>query len=464
MRMLNERRALGLLAALLFVVTVAGCAPSDPEVVTYTRGAVAANRVVAVGNSLTAGFTNGGLIIDGQVGGFANLVSRTLTGESMTMPLVAAPGIGSTGAGTLHVTALGALEYRPLTMPPTSMLLASSLPQPYDNLGVPGATTRDVTMATSSANSQSAGNLYFDLILRNSAFPGDATQLDQLRALVENGVPGAGTLILWVGNNDVLGGTLDGDPVVGTNITPSAGYQALMQPIIDAVVAMDIPQVVLVNIPPVTAIPYVTTIGGLLTQGGASPAAIGTEETDVAHILLSAQTTLLNPDFSVKPEFLRDPGTGASADSLSSEFTLTNDEADAVLAEIAAYNSYLSGVATANDWALVDAFTILASVSADPATRPNLLFPLLPDGGGAVQNVNAAFSLDGIHLSEIGNAFMANAVLDALNAEYGETFPAYDLGDFSNAVGWEDFGGVATQGFVAGDVYRELARSPLFRR
>ena len=248
-------------------------------------------------------------------------------------------------------------------------------------------------------------------------------------------------------------------------MTPAAGYQQLMQPIVDAVVALDVPQVVVLNIPPVTAIPFVTTIGGLLAQDGASPAVIGTDEDDVAHILLSVQsgTDFLNPDFSINPDYLRDPGTGQSVSSLGSEYTLTNAEANAVLAEITAYNNYLSGVAAANDWAYVDVFSILASLSADPTARPNLLFPLLPTEAGPVQNVNAAFSLDAIHLSEIGNARVANAVLEALNAEYGTSYAAYDLAAFSNELGWEEFGGSAIT-FEAGDVYRQLAESPIFRR
>lgn len=470
MNLRSARLVPGLMAA-LFVFGVTGCAPDDPSAPTITRGAVPENRVVAVGNSLTAGFTNGGLVIDGQLASFPNLVATRVNGQGMTMPLVAAPGLASTTTeaglpqGTLQVSAQGVIGFQPLTVAPTDLLLASALPQPYDNLGVPGATTLDVTNATSAASSQSPGNVYFDLILRNSAFPGARTQLEQLQALASNGVPGTGTLMLWIGNNDVLGGTLSGNPVVGTNVTPGAGYQQLMEPIVDAVLALDVPQVAVLNIPPVTAIPYVTTIGGLLAQNGASPAAIGTEEADVAHILLSAQseTDFLNPDFSINPDYLRDPGTGQSVSTLSGEYTLTNDEADAVLAEITAYNGYLSGIAAANDWAYVDMFAILASLSADQTVRPNLLFPLLPTEAGPVQNVNAAFSLDAIHLSEIGNARVANAVLEALNAEYGTTYENYELTEFSNELGWEAFGSSAAT-FGTGDVYRKLSESPIFRR
>lgn len=463
MRMLNHRRALGLLAALAFVVVAPGCAPSDPSAPEITRSAVPTSRVVAVGNSLTAGFTNGGLVIDGQLASFANLVSRRVNGNDMTMPLVASPGIGSTGQGTLAVTAAGGFEFQEIPGGnPLGLLLASGLLSPYDNLGVPAATTQDITTATSSANSQSPGNLFFDAILRNSAFPGSRTQLEQMQSLVTNGVPATEVLILWVGNNDVLGGTLSGNPVVGTNVTPAAAYQALMQPVVDAAVALDVPQVVLLNIPPVTAIPYVTTIAGLLQQGSLPLAAIRTEESDVQAILLSAQTTFLNPDFTPKAEYIIGSGSAEEL-TLGGEFTLTSAEIAAVTAETAAYNSYLAGVATANGWALVDVATILGSLSVDPTVRPNATFPLVPaPGGGFAQNVNTGFSLDAIHLSEVGNARVANAVLAALNDEYDEDYASYDLADFENLVGWEQFGTGSKVEFNG--VHERLAKSPLFQR
>jgi len=464
MSLRNERRGLGLLAVSL-LVAFAGCAPEDPTVPNYDAPAVAQTRVVALGNSLTAGFTNGGLVAEGQLASFANLVTLEITGANMTLPLIASPGIGSTGAGPLYVTAEGSLESRPIPggNPLALLTEASRLPAPYDNLGVPGATTRDVTSATSSANSQSAGNLYFDLVLRNSAFQGDNTQLSQMQTLVENAVPKTRTLILWIGNNDLLGGTLSGDPVVGANITPSAGYQALIAPIVSTVNVLEIPQVVLVNIPPVTSIPYVTTIAGLLQQGGLPLTAIRTEESDVQAILLSSQEVFLNADLTPKPEYIIGSGTPTES-TLGSEYTLTSAEIAAVAAETAAYNSHLETLATTNGWALVDVATTLSTLSIDPLARPNALFPLLPNPGGAgvVQNVNAAFSLDGIHLSEIGNAVVANAILQALNATYTESFDSYDLADFSNEIGWEDFGTMAGS-FVESGFYREIARSPLFQ-
>ena len=469
MRIRSARLAPGLFAA-LFVFVIGGCAPDDPSSPTIARNQVPAERVVALGNSLSAGFTNDALFLEGQLSGYANLVARSVSGEDMTLPLIASPGISGTlntsgpvpfPQGQRYVTAEGAVEFRQLQDPsdPTSLLLASALPQPYDNLGVPGAFLFDVANTTSSLESIRPSNLFFDLILRNSALPpGNTTQLDQLVALVENGLPQTKVLIVWVGNNDVLIGTGTGDPVVrsvgGTdgNVTPAAEFQANFDALLTAIDALDVPQVALVNIPSVTSIPLATTINGLLAANGLAPSDVTTDEDDVAAILLSAQSVLF-PGGSIDQDYL----TGAK--SLPSTFTLTNAEIAAVEAERVGYNNYLSSAAAARTWAFVDAASLLASLPLDPSADLNAVYPLVTvPGVGLVQNEGSGFSLDGVHPSEKGYARIANEVLDALNATYDEAYSTYDVGAVQNTLGFEDF-----EGPVAGSGLRVAPAPDAFR-
>ncbi len=441
---------------LLFLVAVSAglfaCSPDDPNAPTIVGSKVYTPiRVVALGNSLTAGFMNGGLRIDGQMAGYANRVATqvttALTGapRPMNIPFVASPGIGSTpGMGPLYVNSMGQVTSDSLTVDPRSLLLAARLPQPYDNLGVPGATTSDITNATDSTNSQKPGNSYFDAILRNSALPpGGATQLDQLEALVEVGLPRTLVLMLWIGNNDILGGALGGDPVVGQTITPSSVFGSMLDGILARIDALGIPMVAIANIPSITSAPYFTAVPRAFPdgQGGFLPP-FNTDESDVALILLPAQTLILNPDGTPNADYL--PG-GSS--SLPSTLTLTNAEVAAVEAEVAAYNAIIAARAADRGWALADMNGVLAGLPnnpLDPGTFAvlNAVYPLQPDlvNGGLFQNAQSAFSLDGIHPSEKGYARTANVFLEALNAAYAQNFAMVDVDAVTNVAGFEQFG------------------------
>ncbi len=462
--------AVGLLA-------LAGCAPDDPSAPPRVAGQIPPARVAAIGNSLTAGFLNDGLIAPGQQASYANLVARQVTGRDMTMPLVDFPGLAGspdpeTGAprGMAYVTPQGQLAYRdlpagnPLAVV-QGLLLASALPGPYDNMGVPGAFTSDLVEATSSTNSVRPGNVFYDVILRNAALPpGDTTQLDQLEALIENGLPQTGVLLFWIGSNDVLIGGLSGDPVLGENITPVSAYGGLIDAIFGRLDALGVPQTAVLNIPDITVIPFVTSIAASLAQESLSPAALNTDEDDVVYVLLPAQTLLFEPDGSIDLDYVA--GATPTPESLPSSLTLTQAEVALLQDTVAGFNDHLAAAVQepGRGWALVDVNTLLSDLSPDPTAQPlNRAFPLVPvPDVGIVQNTSTVFSLDGVHPAEKGHARVANAVIDALNATYGTQYPQVDESAVENTIGFEEFGGASRRAVLpespADDVFRAMAR------
>ncbi len=56
------------------------------------RAEIDLTRLVAVGDSLTAGFQNGSLLETQQPNGYASVIARQAR-EELTLPLIAAPGI-----------------------------------------------------------------------------------------------------------------------------------------------------------------------------------------------------------------------------------------------------------------------------------------------------------------------------------------------------------------------------------
>jgi hypothetical protein len=248
--------------------------------------------------------------------------------------------------------------------------------------------------------------------------------------------------MLWIGNNDILGGASGGDPVLGVNMTPSSFYQAMLDTVMNRVYHLGIPMKAIANIPSITSAPYFTAIP---PQYPGTPGPWNTDESDVALVLLPAQTLVLQADGSPNPDYL--PGGGSS---LPSTLTLTTAEVTAVGQLVDAYNTIIANeVSTraAQGWVLVDINAVLDALPKDP-TNPatfavlNGAYPLQPDpgGGGLIHNVNSAFSLDGIHPSEKGYAQTANVFLAAFSSLAGQTFPDVDVSGVANLAGFEQFG------------------------
>ena len=433
-----RRIALPLLAFALGTALV-GCVDDadDTDGLPYTppSDTPVATRYGAIGNSLTAGFINGGLIEGGQLASYPRVIAAQAGWDTPQIPQIASPGIGSTpGQSALYITPTGTISAKPVPNP-LVLLANATLPRPYDNLGVPGATTKDLLDAVNSGTSQSGNNPFFDLILRNSALPPfgqPRTVLDQM----EDRNPNA--LTVWIGNNDILGGALGGNPVVGGNITPPEAWQLLFSGVVARLDAMNAEYVAIANIPNIVDIPYVTTIPPALGPG----VSFNTDEDDVAYVLLPfALLAASNPD--TLGTFI---GALGGTNSLPSNWTLTADEATTITQTAAAYNQVIQSACAARGWAYVDISTELAALPKNPLDRQldvvNGFFPLVPEisthAVALLPNPLSAFSLDGVHPSEIGSALVANAFIRAFNSEYNLDITEKDLSTVHNVTGFEE--------------------------
>ena len=491
---ITHRFAAAFVAALL---VLGGCAPDDPSAPTYVASGSQKGRVVALGNSLTAGLINDALFAEGQRIGFANLVSLQVTGEEIVMPLIASPGVATTPdlvtipgtpipRGQAYVTAQGEIAYRPIPgADPVALLLNSTEPGPYENLGVPGSFAVDVLNANSGlvpalTLAVRPGNLFFDFILRNGSLPGPpiSTQISQLEARIDRGIPPTELLLVWVGSNDVLIGALSGNPQVAPDgqttfgaVTAPSTFETHMDAILDRVDDMSVLQVAVLNIPNVTAIPYVTAVRALIEQGLAQQgvtwaqfrADLRTEETEVEYVLLDSrtETDLFLLDGNLNPEYLNSQG-GTS--TLASEYTLTASELALLSGVVDDYNAYIASAVGRidRDWALVDIESALDGLSSDPEL--NAGYALVPTPTGLVQNPDTAFGLDGVHPSEKGYARIANVVLAAVNEHYMTDHPFVDESSVQNRLGFEEFNGASARTIRMAeghaDIFGSISASP----
>jgi lysophospholipase L1-like esterase len=412
------KRTLSLVGAALLALAVAGCSPDDPEQlaldVTQPTGTAALQRYVAIGNSLTAGYMDGGLIMSGQLSSYPFQIAAQLgydlqnptADDWFAQPLIAWPGVGSSAltnpayvAGVLHWngSSVAVRDSTELAVLQSQLLLASAYPTPYNNLGVPGATVQDATQALGATTSQSPGNVYFDLILRNPTF-GDVPMVGQAIS------QGPTLVTIWLGNNDILGGATSGQPELGVNVVPPAAFAQLLEGVITELISGVedrfgyTPHLVVGDIPTLDKVPYFVP-KALFDQAVGVP--YPTVEDDVTHVLFPALGLV----------------QGGFTDPLPAEQTLTGDEFDLLIDTAGAYNDAIDQLAQTYGFTVAEIDAALGAL--DPAERTHFVF--LVGQGLTVEQAaaTAVFSLDGLHGNNRGYSRIANVFIEAINTELG---------------------------------------------
>ncbi len=396
----------------------------------------------SIGNSLTAGFMGGGLEKAGQFSSFPNHLSQVITNRAAQMPLIDSPGLGSeSGMTPLFVDESGDITRDPLpTQNPLDLALNISYPLPYDNLGVPGATTHQI-LTTHLADE--VGNPFFDLILRNKAdgsgLPSGGTAMEELERIRPD------FITAWSGNNEILGGALSGspqsdDPQAPGYIVPVGDFEPDFIEMCDCIEALEPLAVAIANIPPITAIPYTRFF-----STGSNPFNRWVMEEDInstSHadsvelVLLTAPISECIQCFLISCQF--DPGT--PCDTIPPYATLTFAEVELINNTIDDYNAFIAAEVTGRGWAFVDVNAGFLTLPNNPnVDELNVAFPwqVDPIAGTGEQNMYSAFTLDGVHPSEKGNAQVANWFLEALNGVYGTSYPLIDVDAIQNVSGFE---------------------------
>jgi lysophospholipase L1-like esterase len=413
--------------------------PSAPQL-NLTLNQLALSKIVMVGNSLTAGYQSSGMLEDFQVNSYPNLLFQQvslLTGATeFEQPLVAQPGIGLP-EGEIIKTPMyldngGNITSDTLKVDPRLLLKTALVVQrPYDNLGVPGADLNDLLNTIGGV----ATNPWFDMILRNPNL-GNTTQLQQVAMLNPTMV------LLWAGCNDVLGAALDGGDL--DQITPQPEFQSLMQQILTQLRNdLGSKPIIMANIPYVTDIPYINTldpvfVGGIpvVFDANLQPFDFGggtglylplvTVETNVEHITLvglgAYHQGLGIPDSAYMVDNLGmgqgqakqledgmiDAGLTPTGLPLDGSMTLTASEASTIKAAVDGYNVAINTLGNTFQVPVVDANAALTELNVSGIDGATGKFVM-------VDPATTAFSLDGVHANDAGNAVVANEFIKVIN-------------------------------------------------
>jgi lysophospholipase L1-like esterase len=375
-----------------------------PAFAQVDTGAADFTRYVAVGDSLTAAFASGGLVQTFQANSYPALIFRQATGRTsgFEQPLVSVPGIPA----LLQLQSLSPLRIGPAGGQGNPINL--TLPRPYDNLAVPGADVRDVRFTVT-------GGLH-DVVLR-----GLGTQLQQALALQPTFVT------LWIGSNDVLGAAVSGRVIEGVTLTSVADFTADYQAIVTALAATGA-EMAIANLPDVTSIPYVTTIPPVVVNPATNqPVIVNGNLVPLIGPsgLLGAGDRVLLPASALLATgrgIPRGIGNG-TGEPLPDDVVLSAAEISTINARVAAFNAVIRAEAQRVGAAHVDmnAFLQRAATTGIPVGGINFTTAFLTGG---------IFSLDGVHPTAFGYAYVANIFLAAINERYDAEIPPVNFYPF----------------------------------
>lgn len=417
------------------VLSVTAC-KKDKDTNKITSGTADFSRYIAVGNSITSGYANSGLYLAGQQVAFPNLLSGQMKlagGGSFTSPLFSADQ--ANGSGYLKLTALAA-DGTPTITPVTTNLavrgqttisgvnvtLYTKYAGDLNNYGVPGIKLADVTNPL-------YGNFngYYERLLPGNAGTNSTAYLDFVTAKPFT------FFSCWLGNNDVLGyatssGTSPTDP-----LTDKATFASIYTATITALTKTGAKGFVS-TIPDVTVLPFFRTItvpALVAAAQKANPAftAVYIQALDASGnyvnraatsndlIMLTFNTAQLGTTLNGQPFY----GLIPTNPLLSKEVLDVNEAAKAV-DYINSYNTTIKAVAATNNLPVFDSFTLLNGLKTGVTQNGVTLNTNFITGG--------FFSLDGVHFTPRGNAYVTDEIIKVINAKYGSNLPALDISTY----------------------------------
>lgn len=332
------------------------------------------SRLVVVGDSLMAGFRDGGLVDLYQKEGIAAVIAGQAR-TPLSQPLMGWPGFP-------NVLVMGSAG--PERAPGTSTGRVDVTQQPM-NLAVPRQMVADALRLRPDFPIDSITDLILGL---PGLFGGVAkSQVEWAEALAPT------TILVWIGNNDSLIAAIDGDP---GSMTPEASFAADYATLLDRLAATGATLVV-ANIPDVAVIPYVQpaqNVAGIMGVPFAMfSAALGVNADD--HLNLDA--------IAEAGAILR----GLKPPPLGGNFILTPAEIAAIRERTAKFNAAIATQAAQKGAILVDTDAFLKRLQAEGGRLPGKTLSTALFGG--------IFSLDGIHPTKEGAALTANEFIRALN-------------------------------------------------
>jgi GDSL-like Lipase/Acylhydrolase len=415
--------------AFAIVAAAAACSNSDQVVGPPKPVNELFASYVSLGNSITAGYQSGGIMDSTQQRSYAMLLATqmntrfaypSLAGVGCPPPIANFQTQARVGGGTS-----------------TTCQLRATSSATINNVAVPGAAVRDLTLPITSASNT-----------LTSLFLGGLSQVD--KALQNNPTFAS----IWIGNNDVLGAALSGIlvPVAGVSpgITPVDTfvkyYDAALTKLTSARPSLSGLLIDVVNVTNAPALfptdslrtnatfrAYFDAASGRVAGSGdpykAAPLQLDPNCSTTTNTLLSifilpqinAFRNDTNPTGQAPkpadqrkghPPYIACGPSQFVASPVGQVFVLEGYEQAALAQTVAAYNAHIEQKANDIGWAIADPNLSLQQLRAAGAV------PAIPNFTSATAPFGPYFSLDGVHPSSLAHVLLANRFILNIKGSY----------------------------------------------
>lgn len=254
------------ISALLFTTGCEDDFDTDVKDIEVVKGEADFSKYVALGNSLTSGYRDGALYIDGQNESYPSMIAQQMKlagGGDFKQPLMAdnngglilnTPTPVQIANTKLYINAFvnGAPDLKYANNNTATTVVNTVLTGPFNNMGVPGAKVAHL-LAPGYGNVQGilakTANPYF---VRFASSPTTSVIAD---FKAQNPT----FFSLWIGNNDALLYALAGGDSTIETLTPAAQFTTYYNALINEIASTNAKGVI-ANIPSVTSIPSLTTV------------------------------------------------------------------------------------------------------------------------------------------------------------------------------------------------------------
>lgn len=409
--------------ALAVVASMAACKPHLKEV-TPNSGEADFSRYIAVGNSLTSGFADGGLYLEGQKNSFPLMIATQMKaagGGEFYTPFFEESQ--SNGSGYLQFTGFSATGTPILTPVTTNLAVSGTLPgggpayakytgAELNNYGVPGIKLKHITVAN-----YGYANGYFGRLLST-----DPTS-NYLNFVMAKPFT---FFSCWLGNNDILLYAANGAVTVGDDSpTDKTLFAQLYNLAINTLTSKGAKGVV-ATIPDVASTAYFNTVTLAALQAAAGGAAVyiqtGAGLPRKATAADKFTLKLSSAGLMGKPNGAGIPYGFHPLNPVASEFVLDEAEQIQVADFITAYNAVIKKAAADKGLAVFDANAMLKEFA-----NPQVINGATVSSKFVTGNL---FSLDGIHLTPMGYAIAANGFIKAINQTYGSNLSVVNVANY----------------------------------
>ena len=463
-------------AALALLALLAGCKPDLADDPKSSAGSADFSRYIAVGNSLTSGYGDSGLYLEGQLNSYPSMLAnqfKAVGGGEFVQPLF--PAANANGTGYLKLNGFDATGNPQIVQVQQNAVIgqgAGGIPllvkysgTDNQNLGVPGIRVSDVTTpeyGTNNTATPHAFNSYFERLLPAGS---QASYLQYVQERV--GVIQPTFFTDWLGNNDVLGYAASGG---SDSLTSISEFTTKYGQVLDALTRNGAKGLV-ATIPNVATIPLFTTVptAAVIAQvrGTAVPAPLIAQLT-AGLGLVPAQVSTIRFGFFIET---RNPSTGATVvreatpadlvplssrsaigviaapsplpagfgvfigglvpaqvaglnavlppNALPNRLILDAKEVSYAQGRTIQFNNAIVGAANARGLALFDGNAFFGRIVANGLVTNGV-------SNSASFIAGNLFSLDGVHPTPRGYAVIVNEMIKSINSTYNAAVPGLD--------------------------------------